>query len=282
MHRLITMFSLIILASVFSPQVAAMTLDEVLGQLPDAAKARISVRHPKEVLEMFGVKAGMTVIESFPGGGWYTNILVPFIGNKGLLIGADYANDMYPKFNFYDDDYLAAKSTWAKTWTEALVQRYRDGGAQVSAFPFGSMTRDVDGKVDVVLLIRALHNLARFENDGGYMSIALKEIMRALKPGGAVGVVQHMAPEDAPDAWANGSNGYLKKSFVIETMTKAGFALVGESDINVNPADQPVEGDRVWRLSPSFSGSGDDPAKRAEIAKIGESTRMTLLFRKPK
>ncbi len=260
---------------------AAKSLDAVLAAQPGKVQARYSARHPQETVELFGITAGMTVIEAFPGGGWYTDILIPLLGPEGQLIGADYASDMYPKFNFYSDDYLAAKQTWATTWTESAVRRSGQDGARIGAFQFGSMTADVDGKVDAVLLIRALHNLARFENDGGYLSIALKEIYRALKPGGTIGVVQHVASEDASDEWANGSNGYLKKSRVLAIMKNVGFEFVAESEVNVNPADQPTDSDFVWRLPPALATSKDDATMRAKFEAIGESTRMTMLFRKP-
>ena len=259
---------------------SAETLQEILASQSGHVQARYSARHPQQTLEFFGLKPEMTVIEALPGRGWYSNILMPLLGPKGQLIGADYAFDMYPKFNFYSEDYLAAKSTWGKTWTESVLRRHGNEVAKVGAFAFGSMTDDVYGKVDIVLLIRALHNLARFEGDGGYLSTALGEIHRALKPGGAVGVVQHLAPEDAPDDWADGNNGYLKKSFVIKALTDAGFELVDESDVNLNPADQPVAGDIVWRLPPSLATSREDPELRKRLQDIGESTRMTLLFRK--
>jgi len=271
---------LAILFALSSPSLADR-LETVLAAQSGKVQARYAARHPHETLEFFGIQPGTTVIEAFPGGGWYTDILIPLLGNDGQLIGADYADDMYPKFNFYNDEYLAAKSTWARTWTESAVARSGPNGARIGAFPFGSMTSDVDGKVDSVLLIRALHNLARFQNNGAYLSIALKEIYRALKPGGAIGVVQHLAPKSATDEWANGSNGYLKKSFVLETMKKAGFEFVAESDVNLNPNDQPKEGEKVWRLPPVLATSINDPKLRAELEAIGETTRMTLLFRKP-
>lgn len=257
------------------------SLEAVLAAQSSKVQARYTARHPRETLEFFGIKSGMTVIEGFPGGGWYSDILSPYLGPDGQLIGADYALEMYPKFNFYGDDYLAAKKTWARTWTEERLARNGNRGARTSAFAFGSMTADVDGKVDAVLLIRALHNLARFENDGGYLSIALKEIYRALKPGGVVGVVQHIGPEDGADTWLDGSHGYLKKSTVLEFMEKAGYKFVAESEVNLNSADRRTEGDIVWRLPPSLVTSKEDPALRKKLESIGETTRMTLLFRKP-
>jgi predicted methyltransferase len=260
---------------------AESSLKVALDAQPDDIRARYSARHPQETLDFFGLKAGMTVVEALPGRGWYSKILLPALGPVGRLIGADYALDMYPKFNFYDDAYLEAKKTWRATWTAEAAGWSDRAGAAVDAFIFGSMPLSMDGQVDAVLFIRALHNLARFEADGGYLTSALGEAHRALKPGGIVGVVQHLAPATANDDWANGSNGYLKKDFVKKRLSAAGFEYVGEIDVNINPADQPTEEDFVWRLPPSFATSRDDPAKQEAYRAIGESTRMTLLFRKP-
>lgn len=278
-HFFVTRLTVIMLAlaGLAVPATADDALDAALAAQPDAVKARYPARHPAETLRFFGLEPGMTVVEALPGRGWYSNILTAWLGPQGRLVGADYAVEMYPKFNFYGADFLEAKKTWTTTWPQEMS---RDGAAAVSAFHFGAMPDHLAGTADAVLLIRALHNLARFENDGGYLSAALKDIHRVLKPGGIVGVVQHHAPDANADAWADGSNGYLKKQFVIDTLTGAGFELVAESDINANPADQPSETDRVWRLPPSFAGVGDNPEARAQMAAIGESNRMTLLFRR--
>ncbi|MGR8920171.1 MAG: class I SAM-dependent methyltransferase [Gammaproteobacteria bacterium] len=274
------LFLAVVTFALASPAYAA-GLDAVLAAQPAETQARYAARHPRETLEFFGIQPGMTVIEALPGRGWYSKILLPYLGADGQLIGADYALDMYPKFGIYDDAYLEAKKTWAASWTDDARGWAGENGAAVGAFPFGSMPDLIEGKVDAVLFIRALHNLARYEGDGAYLSTALGEIDRALKPGGIVGVVQHMAPEDASDEWAGGANGYLKKSFVVKTFTDMGYELVGESDVNLNPKDQPTEKDFVWRLPPTFYTSGDDAAMKAKYAAIGESNRMTLKFRKP-
>jgi predicted methyltransferase len=259
----------------------APTLKAVLDAQPAEVQARYDARHPQQTLDFFGVKPGMTVVEAFPGRGWYSKILIAALGTEGRMIGADYAYAMYPMFNFYDDAYLEAKKSWQQSWVADAATWVPSGGAPVEAFILGSMPATLDGQVDAILFVRALHNLARFEGNGGYLTTALAEAHRALKSGGVVGVVQHQAPADASDAWADGSNGYLKKAFVIETLTAAGFELVGESPVNLNAADQPTEDDFVWRLPPSLVGAGDDAEKRARMEAVGESTRMTLLFRKP-
>ncbi|MFM7784669.1 MAG: methyltransferase, partial [Gammaproteobacteria bacterium] len=109
---------------------------------------------------------------------------------------------------------------------------------------------------------------------------ALADIRTLLKPGGIVGVEAHRAPESAPDAWASGEQGYVKQSAVIAAFQTAGFELVGSSEMNANPKDQPTEQDSVWRLPPSLATSKDDPELRAAMQAIGESDRMTLKFRK--
>ena len=127
-----------------------------------------------------------------------------------------------------------------------------------------------------MLFVRALHNLSRF-SDTGVLDEAIAAAHTLLKPGGVVGVVQHRAPENAPDEWATGRAGYLKPSAVIAMFTKAGFTLDGSSEINANAKDQPTSKDVVWRLPPSYALG---PDTRDAMDSIGESDRMTLRFRK--
>jgi predicted methyltransferase len=176
---------------------------------------------------------------------------------------------------------IEAKKTWVNTWTTQAQEWRNDDSASVSAFQFDEMPAALEGTADAVLFIRALHNLARFNEKQGFFDNALKDTLAVLKPGGIVGIVQHQAREDRPDDWANGDNGYLKKSFIIKQMQDSGFEFVGESDINENLKDQATTGDIVWRLPPSYNGSRDDDVKKAAMTAIGESNRMTLKFRKP-
>lgn len=260
---------------------AAERLEAVLDAQPDDVKARYEYRNPEETLKFFGIEPGMTVVEALPGGGWYSQILVPYLGSDGRLIGANYAHAMWPEFGFFGQDFIDSMETWTTDWPEQAEAWRGDDGAEVEAFEFGSMPDELAGQADAVLLIRALHNLARFEENGGFLTAALSDVSRILKPGGIVGVVQHEARPDMPDEWADGNSGYLKKQFVIDLFTEAGFELVDESDINQNPNDQPTTEDIVWRLPPSYQTSGDDAELRASMDEIGESNRMTLKFRKP-
>ncbi len=280
---LIPVFFLLVLLSGQALAEGADTakLDGILAAQPEEVQARYDWRHPRETLAFFGIAPGMTVLEALPGRGWYTKILLPYLGSDGLLIAADYSREMYPLFGFFSEEQLKEKETWVDDFTADAKEWSGDGGAPVTAFVFGAMPEKLKGTADAVLLIRAKHNLARFEEDGGFLTAALQDSWDVLKPGGIVGVVQHEAREDRPDEWAGGQNGYLKKSFVISLMEEAGFEFVAESDINNNPKDQAGEGDIVWRLPPSLATSRDNPELRAEMEAIGESNRMTLKFRKP-
>lgn len=255
-------------------------LGKVLSAQPAEVQARYGARHPAETLAFFGIEPGMTVVEALPGGGWYSKILIDYLGPKGELIGADYAMDMFPLFGFFSEERLEAKKTWVQDWS-AEANGWVEGGAPVGAFQLGSLPDSMKATADAVVMIRALHNLARFEDQGGFLTAAVQDVYDVLKPGGVLGVVQHEARPDMPDDFATGSGGYLKKSFIIEQMEAAGFEFVDESDINQNPADQPGEGDVVWRLPPTMATTRDNPEGRAAMEAIGESNRMTLKFRKP-
>jgi predicted methyltransferase len=256
------------------------SLAATLAAHPEETQARYAWRHPQETLEFFEVEPGMTVVEALPGGGWYSKILVPYLGRDGQLVGADYSMEMWPLFGFIDEEFIDNRKTWVIDWTAEAALWYGEDGAPISAFVFGSMPDSMAGTADRVLLIRALHNLARFEEQGGYLTAALEETYRVLKPGGIVGVVQHHARDDKSDEFALGDHGYLKKSFIIAQMEKAGFEFVGGSDINANPNDQPADDDVVWRLPPILQGNADNAEAKAAMEAIGESNRMTLKFRK--
>ena len=255
-------------------------LASVLAAQSSEVQARYIYRHPQETLSFFGIRPGMTVVEALPGGGWYTKILLPYLGSDGQLIGVDYSAEMYPLFGFFSEEQLKEKDAWVEDFTADAVEWGGEDGAAVSAFVFGSIPEDMKGKADAVLFIRALHNLARFEGQGSYLSMALKNAFDLLKPGGVVGVVQHEGRDGMPDDWAGGQMGYLKQSFVIAKMEEAGFEFVANNDINNNAKDQPTETDIVWRLPPSYATSRDNVELKAEMEAIGESNRMTLMFRK--
>jgi predicted methyltransferase len=250
----------------------------ILSKQPESVQKRFEARHPQQTIEFFGLKPGMTVVEALPGGGWYSKILMPYLGQEGRLIGVDYSTNLYPLFGFFKPEDLEKKKTWVADWSKEANQWRKDNWSSVAAFQFGDLPAEMHSTADAVLFIRALHNLARFENKGQFLTAAIQNTYDVLKPGGIVGIVQHQAPESANDAWANGDNGYLKKSFVIKVMQEAGFELVGQSAINENSADKPTDKDFVWRLPPTYASSRDNPELKAQYTAVGESNRMTLKF----
>ena len=258
-------------------------LAAVLNAQPDDVKARYEFRHPQETIEFFGIEPGMTVVEGLPGRGWYTKVLLPYLGSEGHLVGANYPLDLWPNFPFATEEFMAEMSQWLETWPAQAEEWRGEDGASISAFWLGSMPEDMAGTADVVFFVRMLHNVSRFQSEGkgDYLDMALKDAYDALKPGGVLGVVQHHARDDKSDEWASGSHGYVKRQFLIDKVTDTGFEFVAESDINANDKDQPSEDDVVWRLPPTYATSRDDEELKARYAAIGESNRMTLKFRKP-
>ena len=263
-----------------APEISA--IDAALAAQPEEVQARYPYRNPKETIEFFGIEPGMTVVEGLPGRrGWYSQVLLPYIGPEGCLIGADYSLEMYPLFSFVNDEFLENQKNWTTNFPADAAEWAGESAPDVRAFHFGSMPDGFAGTADVVFFPRVLHNLARFESEGDFLTKALADAYAILKPGGTFGVVQHHARDDMSDTFADGSRGYLKKAFVIAAIEQAGFVYEAESDINANPNDQPGEDDIVWRLPPSLGTSREDPELRAELEAIGESNRMTLRFRKP-
>ena len=262
---------------------AAVRLERVLDSQPDDVKARYAFRNPQVTLTFFGIEPGMTVLEGLPGRGWYTKLLLQYLGPDGTVLAANYNLDMYPLFSFFTDEMLVQQAAWLENWPETTADWGGDDGAATTAFHFGSMPDSLAGTADVVFFPRVLHNAARFEAEGKgpFLTEILADAYAVLKPGGVLGVVQHEARADKTDEWANGGRGYLKKQFVIDRAKAAGFEYLAESDVNENPQDQPGDDDIVWRLPPSLSTSGGDEALTEQYKAIGESHRMTLKFIKP-
>ena len=223
--------------------------------------ARDPARHPYETLTFFGIKPTMTVVELAPGGGWYTEVLAPYLASGG---GTLYA--VAPGWGMSGIVKLKAANP-------ALY-----GSIRTADFPAfdAQATRVPAGSADVVLTFRNIHNL-RFSGVDRTQA-AFAEMFRMLKPGGTLGIVEHRLPE-ARDAAAEEKSGYMKVSSVVGFARKAGFEVAGMSEVNANPKDTADYADGVWTLPPSYARKDVD---RAKYAAIGESDRMTIRFIKPK
>ena len=214
-------------------ETAGERLSRILEAQPESIKARYDQRHPQETLQFFGIEPGMTVVEALPGGGWYTRILLPYLGSEGRLIGANYALEMWPLFPFGTEAFMVEMRRWPEQFAAQADQWCADDCASVETFWLGSLPDEMAGTADAVTFIRALHNLARFNEEHGYLDAALADAFEVLKSGGTFGVVQHWARDGMPDDWADGSNGYLKREFVIARAEAAGFEFVAEDAVNV-------------------------------------------------
>jgi predicted methyltransferase len=266
-------------AEAAAPAADASKLDTVLAAQPDDAKERYPARHPKEMLEFFGVAPGMTVVDTLPGPVFYSGILLDYLGPQGKVVPADYSPQMWTKFGAYSPN-PKEKETWVADTLAKFEGKRKPESASLAAFQYGAVPEDLAGKVDVVLMVRALHHFMRLEATDGYLTKALADVNKLLKPGGIVGVEQHRAPESAADASATGERGYVKQSAVIAAFQKAGFELVEASELNANPKDKPSDSDVVWRLPPTLATSKDNPELKAQMEAIGETDRMTLKFKK--
>ena len=256
-------------------------LAAILAAQPDEVQARYGARNPGETLAFFGIEPGMKVAEALPGGGWYSKILMPYLGEEGVLVGAHYPDELWPLFGF-GDEWAATRVESTANWPEQAAEWGIENSSKIKSVQLTKMPEEATDKLDAVLFIRALHNLNRFSGgDTDYMGDTLAETYRVLKPGGIVGVVQHSAPDANSDEWADGSNGYLKEAAVIAAFEAAGFELEASSDMNANANDVPSEEEFVWRLPPVLVGTEEGTPERAAYEAVGESNRMTLKFRKP-
>ncbi len=246
---------------------------ESLGSVVEAEhrtetfRARDKYRHPVEVLEFFGLMPGMTVVEIWPGRGWWTEILAPYLAESGTYYAVGFS--------------LTAKRTpeWRRKMQRELNERWARqpelfGNIIVSGL---SVPEDTEiapaGSADLVLTFRNVHNWLK----GEYASGVFEAMYRALKPGGILGVVEHRA-DPGTTLEEIIQSGYVTEARVKSLAQAAGFVFVESSDLNANPKDTKDHPAGVWTLPPSLRLKDQD---REKYLAIGESDRMTLKFVKP-
>jgi predicted methyltransferase len=225
-------------------------------------RARNASRHPAATLAFFGIRDDMTVVEISPGGGWYTEILAPFLRDSGKLYAANYDPEAEEKYYRTNAKRFLDKLIAEPAIYDQVIPTVFDPPAKLDAAPPGS--------ADMVLTFRNLHNWM----DEGSEAAALSAMYTALKPGGVLGIVQHRQSatvEQDPRA----ESGYVREDTVIALAEAAGFALAGRSEINANPKDSKDYPEGVWTLPPGFDLGDVD---RDKYQAIGESDRMTLKF----
>ncbi len=265
------MNKLVLMVFLMAPWLSVSAADDRLDQIlqsphrSEAHKARDQYRHPKQTLEFFDVKPYMTVVEIWPGAGWYTEILAPYLQDEGILYAAHFSEDSnVPYF----------KKSLAKFKQKLAAEPKIYGQVKVTVLnPPQQLAIAPEGSADRVLTFRNVHNWMK----AGTAKQVFAAMFKALRPGGLLGVVEHRAkPETAVDPQAK--SGYVHEQTVIALAKQAGFELLDKSEINRNPKDSAQHPKGVWTLPPSLRLGDQDKEK---YQKIGESDRMTLKFIKP-
>jgi predicted methyltransferase len=228
----------------------------------EADKARDKYRHPLETLSFFGVKENMTVVEVVPGGGWYTDILAPFLNERGTYYAA----------GFDPDSEVEYMKKGAQRYKEKLAAKPdMFGKTKVTILSLPTKTEIApEGSADMVLTFRNVHNW--MANDQA--ATVFNAMFKALKPGGILGVVEHRGNPTTPQD-PKAASGYVREDVVIKLAEDVGFKFVGKSEINANPKDTKDYEQGVWTLPPVLRLKEVDKEK---YLAIGESDRMTLKF----
>jgi predicted methyltransferase len=216
----------------------------------------------------FGIEPDMTVVEIAPGGGgWYTEIVSPFVRDNGRFYAANY--DPVAEREYFRRN--------ARRFVDKLAENLDLYGHTVVTVFAPPAKTDIapPGSADMVLVFRNVHNWMDMGPDAP--PAAFEAFYTALKPGGVLGVVQHRGDPGKPQD-AKAESGYVREDVVIGFAEAAGFELTARSEINANAKDTKDHPNGVWTLPPNFNGDEQD---RAKYAAIGESDRMTLKFVKP-
>ncbi len=229
-----------------------------------AERQRDRYRNPHETLSFFGIEPDMTVVELYPGGGWYSAILAPYLAGEGQLVAAHFNLERENAPPYYERLY--------NEYVERFADRERYGDIEIVAYdPPARAELGPPGSADRVLTFRNIHSwLGSDQLDAVFASA-----YDVLSPGGVFGVVGHRLPEDREQDPA-AESGYVKESVVIDAAEKAGFTLAEKSEINANPEDDADHPNGVWTLPPGLNvpeGESEEDWRR-----IGESDRFTLKF----
>jgi predicted methyltransferase len=247
-------------AAVVDPALAAAIASPAR---PPAAVARDKARHPAEELTFFGLGPKMNVVELWPGGGYWTDILGPY-----LAPGGHYTIAVPPPGNAEEDAGLA------RFHARIAAEKDRLGPIHETTLGAGHFDLGPPGSADLVLTFRNLHNWM----EEGYADQALTAAYNVLKPGGILGIEAHRGRNDTPQD-PKAKSGYVRQDYAIAMAKKAGFEFVGSSEINANPRDTKDWPGGVWTLPPTLSQGDKD---RDKYIAIGEADNFVLKFRKPK
>lgn len=230
--------------------------------------ARDGWRHPYETLSFFGIRPDMTVVEISPGGGWYTEILAPYLQAKGQLVLAAYDPESAVEYE---------RKSIAQLQKKLAAQPGIYSKVRVGVFaPPHKLQYTAPGSADLALTFRNIHNWIDAGGEDNVRAV-FASAYASLKPGGVLGIVEHRLPASRTQD-SKASNGYVHVDYVTRIAQSVGFRLEASSEINANPRDTADHANGVWALPPIYTNKDVD---REKYAAIGESDRMTLKFVKP-
>lgn len=231
-----------------------------------ANRARDGARHPVETLQFFGLAPTHQVIELSPGGGWYTEILAPYLRGTGRLYAAGESATDADEYRRRGRQALDAKLAREPALYDQV---------QLGLLPRTPRFADIapPGGADAVLTFRNVHNWI----EAGHLDATLQAAFAVLRPGGVLGVEEHRAPPGVSTDWI-AKNGYVTEALMVEHAEAAGFRLAARSEVNANPRDSKDHPNGVWSLPPTLRGGEAD---RARFVAIGESDRFTHRYVKP-
>ena len=177
-------------------------------------KARDAARKPVETVQFFGIKTGDKVVDMIAETGWFTEVLSAAVGPKGRV-------------------YMQNPPFLAEREPKDMIARL--GNVETVHVPLGEA--GLTGKVDAVVTAMNLHDIYNgFGNQPAGEAPAVefvKAIYAALKPGGMLGVIDHVGI-------AGRNNAMLHRMLpqqARDVLTKAGFTIEAESSLLANPAD---------------------------------------------
>jgi len=247
----------------------------VAGPWRASDRVRDKHRHPVQTLKFFGLSDNMSVVELWPGAGYYTEIIAPFLArNSGRYTAAQFAVE--------DGGDPSMAQTVARYREHFGSDRTLYGDVRFTEFPPGGDRPSAPANsADLVLMMNNFHTWM----GAGLAEMAMREAFAALKEGGILGVEQHREPiGEVQDPAA--TDGYVQEGYIKQMAAEAGFAFVASSEINANPKDTRDHPFGVWTLPPTrLSAPRGEPQNpnfnHSKYDLIGESDRMTLKFRKP-
>ncbi len=228
-------------------------------------RARDAFRRPADTLAFWRIAPNMKVGEYAPGGQWFSRLLGHYLGGQGQLVGLFFSSSIS------GDAAAQERLRAAAAKFPADVAGFTGlPAARFAGFTLDGIPAEQKGRFDRIIVPRMMHNLYQ----RGIADTELRAMRELLKDGGMLGIEQHRARADAPFSYADGTKGYMRQKDVIGLVEAMGFELVGTSEANANPRDTANHAEGVWEMPPTLR------TKREELKGLGESDRMTLLFRK--